>query len=84
MLEHDPDLHAGQVGAQAEVGATGPEGEVGVGVAGDVEGLRVGEDRFVRLAEMWKKTTLVFSSMCWPPRSKALVVWRRKFITGLT
>ena len=37
-----------------------------------------------RFAEMWKKTTLVSSSMCWPPRSKALVVWRRKFITGLT
>ena len=47
VLEHHPDLHAGQVGPQAEVGTTGAEGHVGVGVAGDVEDLRVIEDGLV-------------------------------------
>ena len=37
-----------------------------------------------RLAEMWKNTTLLSASMGWPPSSNAWVVWRRKFITGVT
>ena len=37
LLEHHPDLEAGQVGAEAEVGASGAEGHVVVGVPGDVE-----------------------------------------------
>ena len=40
--------------------------------------------RSSRLAEMWKNTTLESASMVWPPSSKAEVVWRRKFITGVT
>ena len=45
VLEHDPDLHAGQVGPEAEVGAAAAEGDVGVGVPGDVEGVGVGRRR---------------------------------------
>ena len=37
-----------------------------------------------RLAEMWKNTTLLSASMAWPPSSNSVVVWRRKFITGVT
>ncbi len=37
-----------------------------------------------RLAEMWKKTTFVSSSMTCPPSSKRSVVCRRKFMTGVT
>ena len=37
-----------------------------------------------RLAEMWKKTTFWSSSMCWPRISTGPVVWRRKFMTGVT
>ena len=33
---------------------------------------------------MWKNTTLLSSSMTCPPSSNCLVVWRRKFITGVT
>src|SRR5215204_5809836 len=44
--EHGAQLEAGEGGAEAEVGS-GPEGKVGVGLAGDVEGERVGEHLFV-------------------------------------
>src|SRR5687768_2360492 len=46
LLEHDPDLEAGQGGTQAEVGAE-PERHVVVVRPGDVEALRVGEDAVV-------------------------------------
>ena len=42
LLEHDPGLEAGQVGAQAEVRAAGAEGHVVVRVAGEVEPVGVG------------------------------------------
>ena len=41
---HDADLHAGQVGTQAEVGSAAAEGHVVVGTAGDIEGVGVFED----------------------------------------
>src|SRR5829696_2364891 len=44
--EHGAQLEAGEGGAEAEVGS-GAEGEVGVWLAGDVEGERVGEHGFV-------------------------------------
>ena len=34
VLEHHPDLHAGQIGPQAEVGPTGTERDVRVGARG--------------------------------------------------
>ena len=37
-----------------------------------------------RLAEMWKKTTFSSYPICRPPISTGWVVWRRKFITGVT
>ncbi len=46
-VEHDPDLHAGQVGPQAEVGTPATEGHVVVGGPPDVERVRIGEDRLV-------------------------------------
>ena len=45
-LDHDPELQAGQLVAQAEVGAEA-EGHVRVRAAGDVEGVGVVEDRLV-------------------------------------
>ena len=45
-LDHDAQLQAGQLVAQAEVGAEA-ERHVRVGVARDVEGVRVLEDRLV-------------------------------------
>ena len=44
---HHADLHAGQVGAQAEVGAAAAEGHVVVGGPADVEPVGVGEHRLV-------------------------------------
>ena len=42
LFERDPDLQAGQVGAQAEVDAV-PERQVRVGIAAEGEAVRVGE-----------------------------------------
>ena len=47
LLEHDPDLHTGQVGAEAEVRAAAAEADVFVGGAQDVEAERVVEHVFV-------------------------------------
>src|SRR6266571_6764362 len=43
LLEHHLDLKSRQVGAQAEVGAARPKGDVRVRIAGDVEHIAVGE-----------------------------------------
>ena len=43
LLEHHPDLAAGEVGAEAEVRTAGAEPDVLVRRAGDVEAERVGE-----------------------------------------
>src|ERR1700742_899579 len=43
FFEHDPDLAAGQIGAQAEVRAAPAEADVRVGITGYVEHPRVGE-----------------------------------------
>ena len=59
VLEHDPDLHAGQVGAEAEVGAAAAEGDVGVGVAPDVEGVGVVEDALVAVGRGVEEDDLV-------------------------
>jgi hypothetical protein len=37
VLEHDPNFHAGQVGAQTEVRSATAKGNVRVGVAPDIE-----------------------------------------------
>jgi hypothetical protein len=85
VLEHDPDLHPGQVGPEAEVGAAAAEGDVGIGLAGDVEALSgSSKTDSSRLAEMWKKTTFWSASMACPLSSVSVVDWRRKFITGVT
>src|ERR1700677_3733307 len=46
-VEHDHDLHAGQIGPQAEVRPAPAEGDVVVGGAGDVERVGVLERRLV-------------------------------------
>src|SRR5690606_29585145 len=43
LVEHQPDLHAGQVGADAVVRAVAAEAQMRVGVAQDVEAERVVE-----------------------------------------
>src|SRR5437763_15130543 len=43
FVEDDPDLAAGQVGAQAEMGAAAAEAQVRMGIARHVEHPRVGE-----------------------------------------
>src|SRR5579862_4667103 len=47
LLEHDPDLEAGQERAEAEVGPTPPERRVGVRASSDVEALRILEHLLV-------------------------------------
>ncbi len=59
VLEHDPDLHAGQVGAEAEVGSAAAEGDVGIGVAADVEGVGVVEDGLVAVGRDVEEDDLV-------------------------
>ena len=59
VLEHDPDLHAGEVGAEAEVRAAPAEGDVGVGVAPDVEGVGVVEDALVPVGRGVEEDDLV-------------------------
>src|SRR5271166_1307078 len=43
LVEDDPDLTAGQVGAQAEMGTPAAEAEMRIGVSGHVESPRIGE-----------------------------------------
>ena len=59
VLEHDPDLHAGQVGPEAEVRAAAPEGDVRVGVTADVEGVGVVEDVLVAVGRGVEEDDLV-------------------------
>ena len=59
VLEHDPDLHAGQVGAQAEVGAAAAEGDVRVGVPADVEDVGMLEDVLVPVGRGVEEDDLV-------------------------
>ena len=58
LLEHDPHLEPGQVGAQAVVDAVA-EGEVGVGAAPEVEADRVDEDLLVPVGRALPEQHLV-------------------------
>ena len=49
LLDRDPDLHAGQVGADAVVRAVAAEGDVRVGAAQDVEAVRLVKDLVVEV-----------------------------------
>ena len=59
VLEHHLDLHAGQVGPQAEVRAAAAEGDVGVGVPADVEDVGVLEDVLVAVGRGVEEDDLV-------------------------
>src|SRR5688500_3374646 len=50
LLEQHPDLQPGELRAQAEVGPAAAEGDVRVGIAGDVEAERVVEHGLVAVA----------------------------------
>ena len=52
LLEHHPDLAAGEVGAEAEVRAAGAEADVLVRRARDVEAERVGERALVAVGRV--------------------------------
>ena len=66
-VEHHHDLHAGQVGAEAEVGAATAERYVVVGRARDVEGVGIGEHGLVPVGRGMPEHDLVPLLECLPP-----------------
>ena len=85
VLEHHDDLHAGQVGAQAEVGSAPAEGHMGVGFPADVESIGLLEYGLVPVGrDVEEDHLLPVLDRSAPPISTSSVVWRRKFMTGVT
>jgi hypothetical protein len=62
MVEHRPDLHAGQIRSQAEARPTASEGNVRVGIPRCVEALGRGEDRLIAIGRDVEKCHLVTRS----------------------
>ena len=85
LVEHHGDLAAGQVGAEAEVRAAGAEAHVVVEVrTGDVEAIRVGEDRLVAVGRVVPEHDLLALGDLRRRRSRCpAVAVRRKWITGV-
>ena len=78
MAEHDADLAAGEVGAEAEVRAAAAERHVGVGLAPDVELLGIVERTGVAVGGREEHRRPGHrASIGWPPSSWSRVAVRK-------
>ena len=83
LPEHDRDLAASQVGAEAEVRAGPTEPHVVVGLPGQVEGERVVEDVLVAVGRVVEEDDLLPGLELLVAQAGEAVVVRRKWITGV-
>ncbi len=83
LFEHHADLAAGEVGAEAEVRATGAEPEVLVRRAQNVEAEGVVERALVPVGRVVEHHDLLPSFTACPPTTTSRVAVRRKLMTGV-